>query len=187
MRARCIKSIIGVSAVLAVLSIPASAYAGNDKETASETLRRLMKELEAEGMERVTGPTGTAVREGGIGAVRVKLEQARPYRLTVVADDDASKLAVIVVDRNTKTVALQQAVDGRVLQANLAAPFTGSYEVAVRIGTCNVQPCGYRITLHAPPSTGIRQLGYAPVSLARPAGPLVPSVSTVFIATGEMQ
>ena len=61
--------------------------AGSDKETASETLRRVMKELEADGLERVTGPAGTAVREGGIGAVPVRLEQARPYRLTVVADD----------------------------------------------------------------------------------------------------
>lgn len=61
-----------------------------------------------------------------------------------------------------RTVALQQAVDGRVLQANFAAPFTGSYEVAVRIGTCTVQPCGYRVMLHAPPSTGMRQMRYAP-------------------------
>lgn len=157
----------------ALLLLASLANAGNDKETALETLKRVMKESEAEGLERVIGPSGAAVREGGIGAVPVRLEQARPYRLTVIADDDASKLAVIVVDRDTKTVALEQAVDGRVLQANLAAPFTGSYEVAVRIGACNVQPCGYRVVLHAPPSTGIRQMSDAPKSTRRPAGPFV--------------
>lgn len=174
----------GIAAAL-IMSVLPPAYAGSDKETASETLKRLMKELEADGLERVAGPAGTAVREGGIGAVPVRLEQARPYRLTVVADDDASRLAVIVVNRETKTVVLQQAVDGRVMQADLTAPFTGSYEVAVRIGTCNVQPCGYRVTLHAPPSTGIRQMSCAPVPLALPAGALTPSVSTIATTAGE--
>lgn len=159
---------IGIAAALMIMNVLSSAHAGNDKETASDTLKRLMKELEADGLQRVTGPAGTAVREGGIGAVPVRLEQARPYRLTVVADDDASKLAVIVVDRNTKTLALQQAADGRVLQTNFSAPFTGTYEVAVRIGTCNVQPCGYRVVLHAPPSTGVRVVHDTPEPPAHP-------------------
>lgn len=186
MQVRFRKPVIGISVALAVLNSPASAYAGNNKETTSETLKRVMEELESEGLERFTGPTGAAVREGRIGAVPVSLEQTRTYRLTVIADDDASKLAVIAINRETKFVALQQAVDGRVLQANLTAPFTGSYEVAVRIGTCNVQPCGYRVMLHALPSTGIRKTIYAPIQ-ARPTDPLALSRSSIVTPAADRQ
>jgi hypothetical protein len=76
MRVRFSKSIIAISGASAVLSIPASAYAGNDKETASETLKRLMEELEADGLERVIGPAARWC--GRAGSVPFRSDWSRP-------------------------------------------------------------------------------------------------------------
>lgn len=148
--------IYGLCVLLSALTIPTLAPADVAKETASEILMRLAKELETRGLDRIIGPRGAAAREGGISAVPVKLDEGRPYHLTVIGDDDARSLAVVVVERDSRRILLQEATDGRVVQGKLIAPFAGTYDVAVWMRQCNVQPCAYQVMLHAPPRTGIR-------------------------------